>query len=43
MKLGSFFDKKIHNYKDILLREEAREAKIVKIGIKSFFNCLNVA
>lgn len=43
MKLGSFFDKKIQNYKDVLLREEARETKVVKIGIKSFSNCLNVA
>lgn len=43
MKLGSFFDKKIHDYKQILVRDEARESKLVKLGIKSFSNCLNVA
>ena len=35
MKLGTFFSKKITDHRDNFLRPQAREVKVVKLGIKS--------
>ena len=35
MKLGSFFNRKVTSHRDNFIRPEAKEVKVVKLGIKS--------
>lgn len=43
MKLGGFFDKRLENYKELFIRGEAKELRAVKLGVKTFQNCLNIS
>lgn len=43
MKLGGFFQKKVGNYRETFVRQETKEMRTVKLGIKTFANCINTA
>lgn len=42
MKLGGFFEKRVSSYKETLIRGETKELKVVKLGVKTFQNFLNL-
>lgn len=41
--MSNFFDRKLSNYREVLIRQETKEAKVVKLGIKTFANFVNLA
>jgi len=43
MKLGGFFDQRMNNYRETLIRGETKELRVVKLGVKTFRNCLNLS
>ena len=42
MRLAVYFGRKVRGYEDAFLREECKEVKIVKIGVKSLDNCCRI-
>lgn len=42
MKLGTFFNKRILSYGETLIRGEAKENRVVKLGVKTLINCLEI-